>query len=123
MMAAESASAASCGSAACWSTPPRALVVGAGGANVLGLPVIGGCGRVGGRFAGDGRPCDGRDAFGEGRAVGLYQTHGNGQAGLVGLVVFLHYERLGEGRCHYLLALTEDVDFLSTAMPLGSRIA
>lgn len=54
---------------------------------------------------------------------GLDQTHGNGQAGLVGLVVFLYYERLGEGRGHHLLALTEDVDFLSTAMPLGSRIA
>ena len=101
-MAAESADAASCASAACWSTPPRAPAVGAGG---------------------DGRPCDGCDAFRERGAVGLDQTHGNGQAGLVGLVGFLYYERLGEGRGHHLLALTEDVDFLSTAMPLGSRIA
>ena len=40
MMAAESADAASCASAACWSTPPRALAVGAGGVKVAGLPVI-----------------------------------------------------------------------------------
>jgi len=108
-MAAESADAASCASAACWSTPARA-----GGRRGR---------RERRRLAGDGRPCDGCDAFRERGAVGLDQTHGNGQAGLVGLVVFLYYERLGEGRGHHLLALTEDVDFLSTAMPLGSRIA
>lgn len=110
MMAAESADAASCASAACWSTPAAR----AGGRRGR---------RERRRLAGDGRPCDGGDAFRERGAVGLYQTHGNGQAGLVGLVVFLYYERLGEGRGHHLLALTEDVDFLSTAMPLGSRIA
>ena len=96
MMAAESVPAASCASAACWSTPPRAPAVGAGGVNVDGLPVM---------------------------AVGLYQTHRDGEAGLVGLVGFLHYERLGEGRGHHLAALPVEVGFLSTAMPLGSRIA
>ena len=104
MMAAESALAASCASAACWSTPPRAR-------------------RERRRLAGDGRPCDGGDAFGERGAVGLYQTHRDGEAGLVGLVGFLHYERLGEGRGHHLAALPVEVGFLSTAMPLGSRIA
>ncbi len=110
MMAAESALSASCASAACWSTPPRALAVGAGGVNVDGLPVMADHAMVATPSA-------------NGVPSGFTRRTGMDRPVSFGLVVFLYYERLGEGRGHHLLALTEDVDFLSTAMPLGSRIA